>query len=293
MDATFHFRQKIGCALAFHSTHFCKLLEDALAHHPWFFLAPQHEAQIVWSDRLVSCASPQQRVLYVGFVEGVEIEPSRVGEKPGLTMLTEAPIYIPSASAQALVALLKPLENLGGIGALQVTALLPPDPMIPSMALLYQTNAVREERFAQPLKRELAHLLGTACECASWIEHSDITGLYVPVMQGPFLSLTVQTERPLVLAELMSQWRAPSARPATPFSFSIERTPTQLASQEPFVVYQDAIDAPYVRMQRESCLIGQLCVKEKQVRVCVVPPDPVFSLLASTEALVMSGAIYW
>lgn len=284
MDATFHFRQKIGAAALFRSSVFAKALDAALAHHPWFCASSQHEAQIVWSDRPVLPSFPTQRILYVG----------DVGEEHDKPILNEA-LCIPSAPARALAALLKPIQECVGICALHITGLFPPDEgcvVIPSMALFYQTIVVREEVLAQPLARELARLLGPSCK--AWLTASmQLTCLYAPILQGPFLTLYVQTERPIQRAELMSQWMAPSFLPSTPSSLPLYSTPTDLSQQEPFIVYQEAMDAPYVRMQRESCLIGQVHIQDNQLRLCVVPPDPVLSLLACSEALVVAGAIYW
>lgn len=277
MDATFYFRKKIGCAALPRSRALVEALQAAVAQHPWFFMAPQHEAHIVWSDAPVAPAFAQQRILYLGAVEG--------GDQA---------LYIPSAQARALTALIEPLQRLAGVRALQVTALFPPSysdahmrPEVPSMALFYQTIPMREEEGERPLKWELTRLLGANLATAA-----SITCLYAPITQGPYLVVTAETEREVAASELIAKWCALSPFPATPSMLSPDFSQEAFA-KEAFIVYQDTSDAPVLRMQSQFCLIGQLRLDGKQLRVCVVPPNRVLSLLACTESLVTSGDIYW
>lgn len=284
MDAIFHFRQKIGCAALLSSSPFLKDLHAALENHPWFFLAPQKEAQIVWSDHSVLQAFPTQRILYTQAVDGVKM--LLLDGAENALIPPDQPLGVASASARALCALLKPLNELVGIENFQVTGLFPPHLAIPSMALFYQLIPARDETLAEPLKQELTQLLGQEFS-------SNITCLYAPITTGPFLTLTVQTKQPMVLENLMTRWLKAPVLPSTPSTLSPDSLPAELVEKPAFIVYQDAVDAPSLRMQRESCLIGQVQVRDHQLRICVVPPDPVLSLLECSEQLVMSGAIYW
>lgn len=286
MDATFYFRKKIGCAALFHSPALVEALHVALAHHPWFCMAPQQEAQIVWSDREVLPAFDQQRILYLGAVEGVErtLFDEHAEHEP---LPHDRALYIPSAHARALAALIKPLQQLAEVHALQVTALFPPGD-IPSMALFYQTVPMKEAEGAGPLAWELTRLLGLDLAAST-----QLTCLYAPITQGPFLIVTGQTEREPVLADVLAKWCAPSRLSATPSTLSPDTMLEAFPQNESFIVYHDVADAPLLRMQGHACLVGQLRAQGKHLRVCVVPPKAVLSLLACTESLVTSGAIYW
>lgn len=281
MDATFHFRQKIGCAALLSSSWPLKELHLALENHPWFVLAPQKQAQIVWSDHLIQQAFPTQCILYTQNVgEGKYFLLD--GEQKKIP--TEQTFGVASSAPRALAALIRPLEPLG-IHSFQVTAVYPPPTAIPSMALFYQVLPA-QDRMAQSIQQELTQLLEKQIS-------STITCLYAPITTGPFLTLTLETKQPLEHDQLMSYWSKSSLLPATPSTLSSDSLPTELINKPPFIVYQDAADAPFLRMQRESCLIGQLQIEGNRLRLCIVPPDPVLSLLECTEQLVMSGSIYW
>lgn len=294
MDGAFFFRKKIGCAAVLRSTSLVKQLHAALEQHPWFALAPIETAQVIWSDRPLQETSLQQTRLYLGAVEGVNVDFFDPEESTGSSASGRA-FYIPSAHARALKALLKPIQALTKIQGAQVTALFPPQLLeqqtgrvVPSMELFYQTIPLDEKTGTAPFMWELTRLLGA--ELTSDIQ---MQCLCAPIMQGPILTLTVQTKEPCKREDLLKQWTQGPLLPSTPSTLSAYATPEALFQKEPFIVYQDTQEAPLARMQAKHCLIGQLKVKEKQLQCCVVPPDPLLSLLAYTESLVTAGAIYW
>lgn len=294
MDGAFFFRKKIGCAAVLRSTSLVKQLHAALEQHPWFALAPIETAQVVWSDRPLQESSLQQTRLYLGAVEGVNADFFDPEESAELSAPGRA-FYVPSAHARALTALLKPIQALAKIEGAQVTALFPPQLLerqtghvVPSMELFYQTMPLSEKTALEPFMWELARLLG-----ANLTSSMQIQCLCAPIMQGPILTLTVQTKEPCKREDLLAGWMQEPHLPSTPSTLSAYATPQALFEKEPFIVYQESKDGPFARMQAKNCLIGQLKVKDNQIQCCIVPPDPLLSLLAYTESLVTAGAIYW
>lgn len=117
MNRDFHFREKIGVAIALAESPFTARLRKALAIHPWFSLTERSASSLMITDR--SCdASP---VLFLGGGHGqlVVLHCSGMGTSPR--------VRLPSCATTALATALKPLKDPFGIEAVQAKATLPWD----------------------------------------------------------------------------------------------------------------------------------------------------------------------